>query len=215
MYSRRLDGKILAFGHEGILYKQSFLMYDRGTKSLWVHTTGQAIKGKMSGKVLKFLPSRITTWKAWKTTFPETKVLIGARAGRFTGSFTARKRPNQFGLSVGSGLETKLYPFPTLIKKPLLTDRFRGKEILITFDLDKATAAAYELGDKPRRFELQGSGSDGRTVMIDQGTQSRWDAFTGRCFEGKLKGEKLKAIPATAWLSHRWHGFFPDGEIYR
>jgi hypothetical protein len=29
VYSRRLEGRTLTFGHEGVLYKNSFVMYDR------------------------------------------------------------------------------------------------------------------------------------------------------------------------------------------
>ncbi len=60
MYGRELDGKTYTFGHEGVLYRQSFVMYDKQTDSLWVHTTGEAIKGALKGKVLTFLPSTVT-----------------------------------------------------------------------------------------------------------------------------------------------------------
>ena len=43
MYERTLDGQELRFGHEGVLYENSFIMYDKGTESLWVHVTGEAI----------------------------------------------------------------------------------------------------------------------------------------------------------------------------
>ncbi len=43
MYDRRTNGQTLSFGHAGILYRNSFVMYDRTTESLWVHVTGLAL----------------------------------------------------------------------------------------------------------------------------------------------------------------------------
>jgi hypothetical protein len=175
------------------------------------------VKGKYRGAVLEFLPSRVTTWKDWRTTYPLTKVLVGAKARGFMGSFRAKKTPNQYGLSVGSGLDVKLYPFPKLMESPALVDTLHGRKILVTFDLDRATAAAFALPESktPWSFKFQGEDAAGRLVIVDEETKSKWSAFTGRCFEGKRKGMQLEAIPATSWLMARWRGFFPEGDIYR
>jgi len=216
VYSRKLDGKELTFGHEGILYRNSFLMYDKGTESLWVHTTGQAVKGKYRGKVLKFLPSQIRSWAEWKRTHPKTTVLPGQRASRFMGSFSARAKPRSYGLSVGSGLDVKLYPYSVLMKSRVAHDKHDGRSIVIVFDPTHATATAWAL-PKPMRFSVvKGDAPAGSGMRIkDKKTKSVWDAFTGRCIEGAQKGEKLEPIPATAWLVSRWQGFFPKGAIYR
>ena len=75
VYSRKVDDQVLSFGHEGTLYERSFIMYDKQTDSLWVHTTGEAVVGEYQGKVLEFLPSTVTTWKRWRGDHPSTLVL--------------------------------------------------------------------------------------------------------------------------------------------
>ena len=47
----------MSFGHAGILLENSFVMYDRGTDSLWVHVTGRAVWGPLKGEQLEFVPS--------------------------------------------------------------------------------------------------------------------------------------------------------------
>ena len=81
MYGRQLEGETLSFGHEGILYENSFVMYDRKTESLWVHVTGRAVWGPLKGKQLEFVPSTVTTWQQWKAAHPRTLVLPGFRRG--------------------------------------------------------------------------------------------------------------------------------------
>src|SRR5439155_1161397 len=77
----------LSFGHEGILYENSFVMYDRKTESLWVHVTGRAVWGPLKGKQLEFVPSTVTTWSQWKAAHPRTLVLPGFRRGGFMGTY--------------------------------------------------------------------------------------------------------------------------------
>lgn len=201
MYSRKVGKQTLTFGHEGVLFKNSFIMYDRQTKSLWVHTLGEAVKGKMKGKQLEFIPSVITTYKAWKKLHPKTLVLTGAKASRFMGSYNLAKRLAHYGLSVGQGRKTKLYPFSVLSEKRVINDEFEGKKIVVVFDAESLTGRAFGRGK--HEFALK----DGR-VLDEKGRE--WDPVSMK--RGK---ETLTAIPATAWLNFRWKAFYPEGEVYR
>jgi hypothetical protein len=60
-----IDGRMtnLDFGHEGVLYRQSFIMYDKQIDSKWNHSTGLAMSGKLAGRELRILPSRVMRWK--------------------------------------------------------------------------------------------------------------------------------------------------------
>ena len=48
-YDRRVDGKVLEFGHSGLLYHSTPLLYDRtyplGQERLWDPVTGEAVAG--------------------------------------------------------------------------------------------------------------------------------------------------------------------------
>lgn len=77
---------MLSFGHAGILCGNSFVMYDRQTRSLWVHVTGRAESGPLQGKRLTFVPSTVTTWQQWRAAYPHARVLPGRRSGSFMGT---------------------------------------------------------------------------------------------------------------------------------
>lgn len=201
MYSRKLGDQVLTFGHEGVLYMNSFVMYDKQTESLWVHTTGEAVKGKLKGKQLEFLPSVVTTWKKWRTDHENTTVLTGARARGMMGSFSLERAPEKYGLSIGQGRAVKLYPFSVLRERIVINDSFGGTAVVVIFDAESFTAAAFERGKRTFRFE------DGK-ILDDEGLV--WNALRGTC--GQLS---LKPIPATAWLTQRWQGFYPKGEVYK
>lgn len=224
MYGREVDGEVLEFGHAGLLYRDSFVMYDRRTQSLWLHVTGEALKGPLRGKRLEFLPSEVVPWSDWRTRHPDGGVLVGERAGEFMGSFSLRDRIREYGLSVGQGREVALYRYSLLERREVLNDSFDGKPLVLVFDPRTTFAAAYvaELDGEPvlfeplagRTLEMAGSGM-ARTplsrYMRDVGSGSLWDRTLGECVAGARVGRRLERIPATPWLVNRWLGFFPEG----
>ena len=203
MYSRIVDGKTLTFGHEGVLYRRSFIMYDKGTESLWVHTTGECIKGELKGKTVTFLPSTVTTWKRWKQLHPKTTVLLGGRASRFMGHFGLKEDAAAYGLSVGQGKAPKLYPYLILEEKTVLNDKHDGTPIVILHDSETGVAKVYERG--ARTFEWK----DGK-LLDDQGKE--WELIGAfRKDDPKIR---LQEAVGTQWTIKRWKGFYPDGPVY-
>jgi hypothetical protein len=69
--------KPLVFGSSGFLYRSNKLMFDRETDSLWNQFTGQPVSGPLvnSDIKLKIRPIIITSWKRWKASNPQTKIL--------------------------------------------------------------------------------------------------------------------------------------------
>ena len=45
MYARKVDNRTLTFGVSGLLVRNSLVMYDRETGSLWSHLSGKALDG--------------------------------------------------------------------------------------------------------------------------------------------------------------------------
>ena len=199
MYSRKVDGKTLTFEHARFLYQRSFVLYDRETLSLWIHTTGTSVIGKQKGKTLKFLPSTVTTWKNWRKEHPQTLVL-NVRKGK-NPRFTLRKKPQDGGFSVGeSDGDLKLYPLSILQKQRVINDELAGKKIVVIFDPDQWRFAAYERGKRTFKWK------DGK--LVDQ-TGTEWNLLKGS--SGK---EVLKPIPVVSWLTKAWKRFYPEGKIY-
>ncbi|MFQ5998791.1 MAG: DUF3179 domain-containing (seleno)protein [Candidatus Bathyarchaeia archaeon] len=70
-----IDGEPVEFGTSGKLYNSDLVMYDRKTGSYWSQITGQAIKGELTGLVLRQVPLDTIRWGDWKKLYPDTEVL--------------------------------------------------------------------------------------------------------------------------------------------
>ena len=84
VYGRQIDGRVMTFGTTGYTHDQTFLLYDRSTRSTWypLHP-GQmnAVSGTRAGRVLPFearpQPMRLSQWLA---DHPNSLVLVGDAA---------------------------------------------------------------------------------------------------------------------------------------
>ncbi len=77
MYSREIDGKRLTLAPSGWTYKNTFVLYDKETGTLWYpHAQGlEGIQGKYFNRVLPERPSMDTLWRTWKTKHPDSRIL--------------------------------------------------------------------------------------------------------------------------------------------
>ena len=80
VFSRDIDGvdQPLEFGVSGKLLRNTLVMFDRESGSLWSQLYGQAIDGTLIGRSLDFYPSVLTDWATWQATHPQTRVLSKA-----------------------------------------------------------------------------------------------------------------------------------------
>jgi hypothetical protein len=76
VYDRELDGQTLTLFVDGRLWKDSMVMADRETRSLWSHVEGEAKSGKWKGKKLKRFPSELMSWQSWRRAHPDGTVVI-------------------------------------------------------------------------------------------------------------------------------------------
>jgi hypothetical protein len=77
VYSRELDGRELSLAPSGWTYKNTFVLYDRETMSLWYPERGglRGITGEHFGAFLPEIDSKDTSWKKWVKDQPESKIL--------------------------------------------------------------------------------------------------------------------------------------------
>ncbi len=218
MYERTLDDdQVLTLGHEGLLYENSFVFYDKETDSLWIHVTAEAVKGPLKGKSLKIFPSTVTTWEAWKNRYPDTLVLGGDRNEGFMGTFTGLKEDQHknFGLAVFRPGFVKLYPYEVLESAPILEDDFFGDSVVVSYSSSAGVARVWgrDVDGEPMHFEMVDS-SESELVFKDIDTDSVWDGLTGTCIEGAFEGETLRDYICYPILTDRFQAFYPKAPVY-
>ncbi len=162
MYDRELNGQTLSFGVSGKLYRNSLIMYDRQTGSLWSHFLGAAVKGPLKGTRLRFIPSTFTESRAWRRDHPNTLVLATGE-GRLdpyesyyvrgdTGILGTRRRdarlaPKDLVLGVLQPA-AKAYAFRDLERAGVVHDVLAGKRVEIRYDPGSVTARAFLITGK-------------------------------------------------------------------
>ena len=79
MYSRQIDDQILSLVSSGWTYKNTFVLYDRETESLWYHlgrTRGlTCISGSFADRKLEEFTSFFIRWALWKQMQPDSKFM--------------------------------------------------------------------------------------------------------------------------------------------
>lgn len=218
MYGRTLGDRVLVFGHAGILYQNSFVMYDKQTGSLWVHVTGRAEEGPLKGSQLTLIPSTVTTWDDWRRRYPETSVLGGLKRGGFMGTYGAMAgRGDEIGLAVVLRGQARLYPYRDLRGNALVNDTLDEVPVLVGFHAEANAAYVWErrVGERVLRFRLlQEKDVEGRPLFGDLETGSHWSWVTGRALSEPLKGKELLQLPSHPILTERFKVFYPDGGVF-
>jgi hypothetical protein len=226
VYARTVDGKVLTFGVSGKLVRNSLLMYDRETHSLWSHLTGGAIEGPLKGAQLQVLTATETTWSSWLRAYPSTKVLPHDYPGQTdayrryyangNAGILGRKREDQRlpakALVVGVRItdRPKAYALTAVVKARVVNDAV-GEVPLVLFRTGNEAASVFrrDVAGQTLTFQASAGGS-----FTDAQTNSTWDPVTGRAIDGALKGTSLSAVPGTTSFWFGWFDFFPGTELY-
>jgi len=83
VHGRQQGGQIDEFGVSGYVYRNTFIIFDRATKSLWYpldDTKWTAIAGPRKGETIPFIEKPgVMPLGEWRELFPETVVLLGDR----------------------------------------------------------------------------------------------------------------------------------------
>ncbi len=81
VHGREIDGNIDEFGVSGYTYRNTFILYDRRTTSLWYpldDTQWTAISGPRRGETIPFIEEPgVVPLGIWRQQHPETLVLLG------------------------------------------------------------------------------------------------------------------------------------------
>ena len=221
IYDRLVDGKALEFTLVGAVnYNATFR--DHTTGSWWRQEVGDAIKGRMKGRMLEDLPFEQMSLESWLAKYPDSLVLQYDPAFQkqyairtallnyevsLPGWHMQASPPLVVGVVVGG--VARAYDWNQLVKRQLVEDQVDGTPLLAVTDGAGDSAFIYDrtVDGGALSFELAKDG------MKDTDTGSIWDCF-GRCIKGKLKGKTLTQLQSYKQYVRAWVTFHPDASFY-
>ncbi len=99
VHVRKIEEQTFTFIVSGKLWRNSLVMQDKETGSLWSHITGICLEGEHKGAALQQMPAVQTTWAQWQTDHPETRVLKKSeeiKSSRYQGYFDDPEKTGLF-----------------------------------------------------------------------------------------------------------------------
>ena len=201
-------GQFVTLSVSGKLWQSSLVMRDLETNSLWSHLLGRAMEGPLKGTVLQPLVSDMTTWAEWKTLHPNTTVLNMARTHRgYTGPSLRLASPFVLGFRTDQGNWS--IPFPTIAKQMPLNLTAAGEPLVAVWNSDTGAARLFSRRLAGKTLTFAAMENNGEQVT-DSGTQSVWNAASGRAVSGSLKGQSLTPWISIVSLKGAWFAFHPN-----
>src|SRR5262249_27721929 len=143
VFDRNVEGQTLTFGVFGELWLGSMIMYDQETMSHWSHLHGEAKRGPLVGRKLHMVPSLVTNWETWRSTFPEsTIVIIDKTLPRY-------QRPildhtSQFVLGIAAEGQPAAWSFDQLQAQPCRNTQIGAKAVMVVLDPKSGTAQIFQ-----------------------------------------------------------------------
>jgi Protein of unknown function (DUF3179) len=186
VHTRSVENQDLTFLVSGKLWRNSLVMQDEESGSLWSHITGECLEGKFMGSTLEQVPSIQTTWSQWQSAHPATRVLKKSEEIQSSQYQKYFDDPDRMGIFRAFWLEDQM-PGKNLIHGITL-----GPHALAITEkaLLSGQGLEYELGDVTL---LVSRGEDGgvRAVRADDG--------------------QAVLVRAAYWFA--WSAFYPNTEI--
>ena len=214
----------------GKLIRNSLVMFDRETGTLWSHLTGEALEGPLVGQHLQQLLSEQTTWGRWRAEHPKTLMLdVDPNDVRFDpyqsyygapdAGVVGRKRADdrlpvkEKVIGVRLGGEVKAYSFTALARDRVVNDEVGGVPLVVVFDPVSYSGAVYRR-DRGGTLLTFTAGSTGLSLRDDQ-TGSEWDGLSGKAMTGIDAGMELEQLPITYSFWFGWVDVYPNTEVYK
>ena len=224
VYAREVADTTLTLIVSGKLWRNSLIMMDEQTGTLWSHVTGEAMDGELAGSHLEDLPVVQTTWSWWKDRFPETLVLkkdAQIKSSRYERYFKDHDRAGMFAvewLKERMPAKTKVHgvvrgPFALavtdekLVPRALFNAEVGEESVVIVRGGDGGVRAYVAMaGEKRLIFQWQ-------QYIHDNETGSEWDMDRGLCVSGDLEGTQLEEIVTLLAFWFAWSNFYPRTDI--
>jgi hypothetical protein len=163
VYDRRLDGRLLTFINSGALWRDTLVLQDLETGSLWTAATGAAIYGPLAGRKLRSIPAIHASSSSFRKAHPAASYLDTKESTRppvslslyaaspwqgFSGVKTSDKRfdPKARLFCVTDGREALAFRGEDLKKQGRVEDNLGGRPILLEWDPAEQAPSACRPG---------------------------------------------------------------------
>jgi hypothetical protein len=216
VFSPVVDGRPEKFRLVGMDHFNA-MFEDNRTGSWWRQATGQAVAGRMKGKVLEEIPSQQVTLAEWLSLHPGSLIMqpdstqkdeyakgfdyeTGASRKTLTGTDTISWHDKAWVVGIQANGESKAYDWNRLRREGVVNDEVGGMPIVLALASDHASFFAFERPDSSTRFSLR------RDSLV---TAARSYALSGRSDSGVLK-----PLFASQEFWHSWRTFHPATRTY-
>ena len=214
-----------------MLVRNSLVMYDRQTGSLWSHLTGQALSGPLAGEHLELLAATRASWGKWRRSHPETLILAfdpaleGDPYNGYYGSprlgvdrdqadfvVDPRLKPKEEVIGLRLDGHVKAYSVATLANDRVVNDLIGAVPVVVVFDAASQSGAVFRRDPGGRLLSFQPGAA--ALELVDEQTGSRWDGLSGASVSGSLKDTSLEQVPVTYAFWFAWSSFYPETDLF-
>jgi hypothetical protein len=234
VFRAEIDGRRLHFEYDSMVNANE-AHRDVETGSRWQQSTGRAISGPLEGRKLTLYPFIMTTWKVWRTRYPNTTILqpqpgymeripvlrprmkqsrTSGEGAAPEGSFSKdeRLRPREMIAGLAVGEETMAFPISALRTVRVVNERLGGVPIVVIHQPSSDTTTAFDARANGKVLKFEAANPDA-SIVIDAGTRTTWDAY-GLALKGPLKGTRLKPLILIPEFWFAWSQFRPGTRLF-
>ncbi len=194
VFDRRLDDRVLDFGTTGKLRHSDMVMYDRQTETWWQQYAGKAIVGELVGQSLKTIPSRLESFKNFRTRAVDGEVLIPNNS-------SARS----YGANPYVGYDRSRIPF---LFSGALPSKIAPMMRVVAIDKIAFTLPLLRDRGSVEHGDIHISWEAGQSSALDQSSIER-----GRDVGNVLVTRNGKDIPYVVTFAFAFFAFNPDGVL--
>jgi len=236
LFNAKEGNTVIEYGVSGFLYNNNLIMYDRTSDpehSFFPQMYFTGITEPRFGEQLEIWPLVMSTWKAWKTLYPNTLVVTSNLRGSyypygdyienhnyilFPQEVDSRRKAKDmvFGI-IDSKFRARAYPYEDMGTAAVINDFFDDKRIAIFFDDESKLAVGFDRGSVEGYDKLEFDLMSQPTITEfarDRQTGSVWNIL-GKAVAGVLVGKQLHQLEkAYGGFWFAWASYFEPIEIY-
>jgi hypothetical protein len=202
VFDRRIGRRTYLFGNNSRLYMRNLTMWDHQTGTIWSQLDGRGILGRLKGTRLRMMPDTVETWRSWRSSHPDTKVL------QVPSGFHTVITNSNFVIGVSLGKEAAAFRYP-FVKEQGIVDATIGNHPIAVFAAPGQVIRVFSRVVGSRIVDL----SLRHGLLLDRLTGTSWQPASGLGHSGPLAPQALNPVPFATAFDWAWETFYPRTQI--